>query len=229
MRFEKPPTEVSAVPPKSGPEETTTASPSPCGRAPTPSEPSGEDALSSQGRAQWQEIHSLKPKFLHLLRQRIKPSSLAEDVWQEISISLYKHLRNGRSIREVEGYTYRTAQNAIKAHYRKAATAMVEVYVGSDDYLYDVESPTSDEENLELGKIVQVIKERRILTDYELRVYLHRECFGFKPSEIAKILGTTSHAISQAMHSANSKFETARDTTDLAEALGYTTTPSRRT
>lgn len=119
---------------------------------------------------------------------RVYEVETAEDLMQETFLRFYKYLLNGRDIKFVKSFLYKTANNLIVDNSRKKKEVSLEKIM--EEGFNPVTMPENDFDEKEIIKKIEKMED---IYRIPLRM---RYVEGYKPKEIAKIMGKSQNVIS---------------------------------
>jgi DNA-directed RNA polymerase specialized sigma24 family protein len=169
----------------------------------------GEEELSVESREQWCRFIKRERHYRRIIRN-IVGRGYSDDVYQDLSESLFKHLQKNGPAKDIDSYAGRVAVNAAIKHQNKVRK-MLELYVGDDAELLECATSPSFDENYGLRRILTVLREKKILTPHELRVFALRKGFEQDTRTTATLIGgrTSAASVRSSLSDANKKIKAA--------------------
>lgn len=138
--------------------------------------------------------------LLHLLTSLSRDKQLAEDIIQDVFITLLNKPDLIIDLRRVKNFLIKSAKNKLIDYYRKTKPTLY----GDDTQYSLVSSPVSFERQVEVTEdLHDVLKQ---LPDYHRFLLVAKDYYGYSFDEIADLTGKTSNSVKTAVWRARQQF-----------------------
>lgn len=131
---------------------------------------------------------------------RVYERERAKELAQEAFMRTWEYIAKGNEVKNIRAFLYRVANNLIIDESRKTKPVSLNAMTENG---FDAADPSASEEQLSTVMEAQnVVAQMKRLEPMYRDVFIMRYVDGFKPKEIAKIIGESENVVSVRLHRA---------------------------